>query len=285
MRSLGGDSSAEVKFGEYKYYTTSEASTESLVDIHNWHDTLKKERSEKLDLWIKRTVPGLTITRDADNREISIEGVSNSPDHAAQPEAPSASTSAETAASETTVVGANSSHIFPGAGIQPFFEWPFLDDEGKLDKRSRQDKVSLWLHRIRGTLQAKYTAMIHEGHARATEPEQVLPSEGAVNHGNERIHLCSYADVCARLEQPDTRKSRYITDMRRLHAEAKLVFRLFVPVLSKPVSSRSSAQSQTAQPYPENTGAKHGPAIEATELYWGALATIILVITPSDIAP
>jgi hypothetical protein len=70
LRSQRDDNDTQIKFGEYKFYTSPEANNESLVDIHNWHDVLKKETSEKRDLWIKGTVPDFTITEDTNNGEI-----------------------------------------------------------------------------------------------------------------------------------------------------------------------------------------------------------------------
>ena len=73
MRSLGEESDTEVKFGQYKFYTNSEPHSEYLVDIYNWHDVLKKEKSETLDLWVKNSVPDLTFTKDTNYGETSTK--------------------------------------------------------------------------------------------------------------------------------------------------------------------------------------------------------------------
>ncbi len=77
MRSLGEESDTEVKFGQYKFYTNSEPHSEYLVDIYNWHDVLKKEKSETLDLWVKNSVPDLTFTKDTNYGETSTKWPAN----------------------------------------------------------------------------------------------------------------------------------------------------------------------------------------------------------------
>lgn len=312
LRSLGNGGDTEVKFGEYKFFTVSEASGERLVDIHNWHDTLKKEKSEKLDLWIKRTVPNLTITRDASDGVTNVGGTTDLPDpqnseanssaarleasvtrsnsavsSAAQPMLTSASTLGGTIAatpSEGAGERPNISYVLFDAAIQPFFEWPFLDDEGKLDKQLPEDKAKAWLKRIRAALQVKFGTLIEEVHARGAEPTEALSAQATANARQRKIRLCSYADACARLSRPETSQSRHITDMKRLCVEAELLFRLFVPVKSQPASYRSSAshrssasQSHTSQPHLESTGAKKDLDSEAVGLYWGVVDTLILV--------
>jgi hypothetical protein len=306
LRSLGDSGDGDVKFGEYKFYTVSEASGERLVDIHNWHDTLKKEKSEKLDLWIRRAVPNVTITRDVSDRASNVRdttdlsgpqdsGIDSS---AARPEAstaPSNPTVSSTAqpmpTSASTLDGAtaathpegvderpNISYVLFDAAIQPFLEWPFLNDEGELDKRSPQDKAKVWLRRIRETLQVKFGTLIEEAHARGAEPTEAISAQALANTGQEKIRLCSYADASARLRQPEMSHSRHITDMRRLCVEAEQLFRLFVPVEPQPASARSSAsQSHTSQPHLESTRAKKCLDSEAIELYWGVVDTLILV--------
>jgi hypothetical protein len=314
LRSLGGGGDTEVKFGEYKFYTVSEASGERLVDIHNWHDTLKKEKSEKLDLWIRRIVPNLTITRDASDGVTNVEDTTGLPDpqdseadssaarleasvtrlhpavsNATQPILASASTLSGTIVA-TPSEGANDrpniSYVLSDAAIQPFFEWPFLNDEGKLDKQSPEEKAKAWLKRIHAALQVKFGALIEEVHARGAEPTELLSTQATAKARQRKIRLCSYADACARLRRPETSQSRHITDMKRLCVEAELLFRLFVPVKSPPVSSRSSAsRSHTSQPHLESTGVKKDLDSEAIGLYWGVVDTLILVSSLSGIAP
>jgi hypothetical protein len=313
LRSLGDGSGTEVKFGEHKFYTVSEASGEHLVDIHNWHDTLKKEKSEKLDLWIRRTVPNLTVTRDASDEAINVgdtndrrdpqKSEANSPatrweasmaqanpsvSSAAQPMLTSASTPGGTIAatpSEGADERPNTSFVLFDAAIQPFFEWRFLNDEGKLDKRSPEDKAKVWLKRIHAALHVKFGTLIEEVHASGAEPTQVLSTQATVDARQKKIYLCSYAEVCARLKQPETSQSRHITDMRRLCVEAELLFRLFVPVKSQPASSQGSAShSHTSQPHLESTGAKRGLDSEAIGLYWGVVDALVLVNSLSGIS-
>jgi hypothetical protein len=309
LRSLGDGGDTTIKFGEYKFYTVSEASDERLVDIHNWHDTLKKEKSEKLDLWIRRTVPNVTITRDAKDGVINVRGTTDPPDpqdsgadssaarseasitqsnpvvsSAVQPMLTSASTLGGTFAampSEGADERPNISYDLSDAAIQPFFEWPFLNDEGKLDKRPPK----VWLKRICAVLQVRFGTLIEEVHARGAEPTEVLSAQATTNAGQKKIRLCSYADACARLRQPEMSQSRHITEMRRLCVEAELLFRLFVPVKTQPASARSSAShSHPWQPLLESTAAKKGLDSEAIELYWGVVDTLILVNSLSGIA-
>jgi hypothetical protein len=314
LRSLGDGGDTEVKFGEYKFFTVSEASGERLVDIHNWHDTLKKEKSEKLDLWIRRTVPNLIITTDTSDGATNVEGTTDLPDpqnseadssaarleasvtrsnpaasSAAQPMLTSASTLGGTIAatpSEGAGERPNVSYVLSDAAIQPFFEWPFLDDEGKLDKQSPEDKAKAWLRRMRAALQVKFGTLVEEVHAaRGAEPTGALSAQATANARQRKIRLCSRADACARLKRPETRQSRHITDMKRLYVEAELLFRLFVPDKSQPASYRSgtshqkssASQSHTSQPHLESTGAKKDLDSEAIELYWGVVDTLILV--------
>lgn len=303
LRSLGDDGDSEVKFGKYKFYTMFEASDECLVDIHNWHDTLKKEKSEKLDLWIRRTVPNVTVTGDTSDGVTNARGTtdltdpqSSRPDSSAarsevsttpsnpavssatQPMLTSASTLGGTIAatpSEGADERTNISYVLSDAAIQPFLEWPFLNDEGKLDKRSPPDKAKVWLKRIRAALQVKFGTLIEEVHAGDPEPTEVLSAQATANARQKRIRLCSYAEACARLRQPEMSQSRHITDMKRLCVEAELLFRLFVPVKSQPASARSSAtHSHASQPHLES---------EAIELYWGVVDALILVNPQSDI--
>ena len=313
LRSLGDDGDSEIKFGKYKFYTVSEASNERLVDIHNWHDTLKKEKSEKLDLWIRRAVPNVTITGDASDGVLNARGTTDLPDpqdsgadstaarsevsttpsnpavsSAAQPMLTSASTLGATIAatpSEGADERTNISYVLSDAAIQPFLEWPFLNDEGKLDKRSPQDKAKVWLKRIRAALQVKFGTLIDEVHARGAEPTEVLSAQATANARQKRIRLCSHAEACARLGQSEMSQSRHITDMKRLCVEAELLFRLFVPVKSQPASARSSAShSHTSQPHRESTGAEKGLDSEAIGLYWGVVDALILVNSLSGIA-
>jgi len=312
LRSLGDGSDTEVKFGEYKFYTVSEASGERLVDIHNWHDTLKKEKSEKLDLWIRRAVPDVTVTEDASDGVTNVGGTTDHPDpqnseadssaatleasvtqsnpavsSVAQPTLTSASTLGGTitaSPSEDAGDRPNTSYVLSEAAIQPFFEWPFLDDEGKLDKHLPEDKAKAWLKRIHTTLQVKFGTLIEEVHARGVEPAEALSAQATANTRQRKIHLCSYADACARLRRPETGQSRHITDMKRLCVEAELLFQLFVPVKSQPASYRgnashrsSASQSHTSQPPLEGNGAKKDLDSGAIGLYWGVVDALILV--------
>jgi hypothetical protein len=313
LRSLGDDGDSEVKFGKYKFYTASGASDECLIDIHNWHDTLKKEKSEKLDLWIRRTVPNVTVTGDASDGAINARGTTDLPDprysgadsSAARSEALTtppnpavssptqpmpipASTPGGTIAatpSEGADERTNNSYVLFDATIQPFLEWPFLNDEGKLDKRLPPDKAKVWLKRIRAALQVKFGALVEEVRAGGAEPTEVLSTQATANPRQKRIRLCSYEEAFARLRQPEMSQSRHITDMRRLCVEAELLFRLFVPVKSQPASARSSAsRSHTPQPHLESSGAKNDLDSEAIDLYWGVVDALVLVNSLSGIA-
>jgi hypothetical protein len=306
LRSLGDGSDTEVKFGEYKFYTNSEPTSEHLVDIYNWHDVLKKEKSEKLDLWIKRTVPDLTITKETNYGEMSTKWPANPPeirtseadmppprqeastlssDRAdlgkAQPERLSPSTSDGTITGNTSERAADTSHILLDAMFQPFFEWPFLDDEGKLDKRSPEDKVGLWLRRIHRALYSRYGTMIQELNCRDGEQIHELPLEDTVEATHRKIRPCSYADLYARLKEAKTKNSQYIDTMKSLCIEAEKLFRLFIRNESRPASTRSiGSQPDTPQTDLEKTGVKHAAGQETIELYWGAVDTIILVNFP-----
>jgi hypothetical protein len=298
VRSLGDGSDTEVKFGEYKFYTNSEPTSEYLVDIYNWHDVLKTEKSEKLDLWIKRTVPDLTITKDTNYGERSPKWPANplevptseagmppsrqeastlSSNRAdlgkAQPERLSPSTSGGT-------IAANASER-ADAMFQPFFEWPFLDDEGKLDKRSPEDKVGLWLRRIHRTLHSRYRTMIQELDCRDGGQINELPLEDTVEATHRKIRPCSYAELYARLKEPKTKNSPYIDTMKSLCVEAEKLFRLFIRNESRRASTRSSgSQANAPQTDLGKTGVKHAAGQETVELYWGAVDTIILVNSP-----
>jgi hypothetical protein len=300
LRSLGDDGDSEVKFGKYKFYTVSEASDECLVDIHNWHDTLKKEKSEKLDLWIRRAVPNVTVTGDASDgargttdltdpqssrpdssaarSEVSTTPSNPAVSSATQPMLTSASTLGGTIAatpSEGADERTNISYVLSDAAIQPFLEWPFLNDEGKLDKRSPPDKAKVWLKRIRAALQVKFGTLIEEVHAGGPEPTEVLSAQATANARQKRIRLCSRAEVCARPRQPEMSQSRHITEMKRFCFEAEQLFRLFVPIKSQPASARSSvSHSHASQLHLES---------EAIELYWGVVDALILVNPQSDI--
>jgi hypothetical protein len=301
LRSLGDGSDTEIKFGEYKFYTSPESSDEYLVDIHNWLDILMKEESEKLDLWIKRVVPDLTITEDTKDGELNTKGSTNYPEiQSSEANKPHARSERSTTTSNSTVPSAvqptrtttrnnperaigraNASHNLSDATFQPFFEWPFLNDEGKLDKRSPEERAMLWLHRIHGALQSKYGTMIEELNARDGGLVQVLPSEDIVNDRQRKIRPCSYADMYARLKEPKTKNSQYIDTMKSLCAEAELLFRRFIRHKSKPASTRSSEpQSYTPQSHLEDNRMKHVTGHGAIELYWGAVDSIILVILP-----
>jgi hypothetical protein len=308
LRSLQDDNDTEVKFGKYKFYTSSDTSNESLVDIHNWHDVLKKEKSEKRDLWIKRTVPDFTITKDTNDEVMNIQGATNSPEirisesnmppgrmevsmsdssptvqRAVQPETYSPSTSAGASGaitSEKAVERANTSYILSDAAVQPFFEWPFLDDEGKLDKRSPEDKVRLWLHRIHGALQTKYGSMMEEGHARDGEPAPVVPPEDIVSERQRKIPSRTYDEVYARLEQPDTKESQHITEIKSLCFKSEKLFELFVPFKPQIISSQASgSHTSVSQPNTENANTTHATVTkpDAIGLYWGAVDTLVFV--------
>jgi hypothetical protein len=308
VRSLQDGNDTEVKFGEYKFYTSSEASNESLVDIHNWHDVLKKETSEKRDLWIIPTVPDFTITKDTNDGVVDIQGATNSPEirisesdipparpevsmsdssptvqRAVQPETCSPSTSAGTIGAtipEKAVERANTSYILSDAAVQPFFEWPFFDDEGKLDKRSPEVKVRLWLNRIHGALQTKYGSMIEEGHARDGEPAPVVPSEDIVNERQRKIRPRTYGEVYARLEQPEMKESQHITEMKSLCFKSEKLFELFVPFKSQIISSQASgSHASVSQPNTENAETTRATVTEpeAIRLYWGAVDALVFV--------
>lgn len=202
---------------------------------------------------------------------------------AAQPETFSPSTSTGTTAataSEKAVERDNTSYILSGASVQPFFEWPFLDDEGKLDKRSPQDKVRLWMRRIHRALQTKYSSMIGEGHASDDEPVPIVPSEDIVNERRRKIHPRTYEEVYARLEQPETKESQHITEMKGLCFESEKLFKLFVPFKSPIIPSQASgSHASVSQTNTENAETTRATVTEpeAIGLYWGAVDTLVFV--------
>jgi hypothetical protein len=276
------------------------------VDIYNWHDVLKKEKSETLDLWVKNPVPDLTVTKDTNYGETSTKWPAKPPQTQngeagmqpprqetsapssnraglgkAQPETLSLSTTGRTMPASTSERTTDMSHILWDAMFQPFFEWPFLDDEGKLDKRSPEEKTALWLRRIHSALHSRYGPMIEELNSRDGGQIHMIPSEDTAEATHKKIRPCSYAQLYARLKEPKTKNSQYIDTMKSLCVEAEKLFRLFVRKEPRPASTRSTgSQTNTPQTDQEASGAKHAVDQEAVELYWGAVDTIILVEFP-----
>jgi hypothetical protein len=307
LRSRGDERDAEVKFGEYKFYTCFDSTSQNLVDIYNWHDVLKKEKSEKLDLWMKRKVPDVTVTKDTNDGERTTKWPTDPPEiRSGEPDMPPPGPEASTPSSNRAVLGttqpetsspsvsagtvtasilervADTSYIVLDAMFQPFFEWPFLDLEGKLDKRSPEDKVKLWLFRIHGALYSRYGNMIQEQNSRGSGQTEVLASEETVDVTHRKIRPCSYADIYTRLKEPKTKNSQYIATMESLCVEAEKLFRLFIRNKSRPASTRSSgSHSNHPQTDLGKAGAIQAAAQETVELYWGAVDTIILVNTPT----
>ena len=173
------------------------------------------------------------------------------------------------------------SHILLDRMFQPFFEWPFLNDEGKLDKRSPEGKAALWLRRIHSALHSRYGDMIEEMNPRDGGQIHMLPSEDTAEATHKKIRPCSYAHLYARLKEPKTKNSQYIDAMKSLCVEAEKLFRLFVRNEPRPASTLSTgSQTNTSQTDQETPEAKHTVDREAVELYWGAVDTIILVEFP-----